>query len=304
MVLKIMKRIVVAASGALLMTLLAPAASAQGLRLSPTPGAVSPVPQPMPVAQSGWYLRGDVAANVNMLGSLSQQDLTNNGGSFLSKSTSNTASVAVGVGYRINPNVRVDATWELRTGSNLKAADNVRIINSQGQTAADIYTIYDANLGSQVGLVSAYFDLGNWNGLTPFVGASIGVARNTVSGLTTASHSTLNFYSTSPPYALAGRLSETSGGYATDKTKYSFAWGLTAGLAYEVSDRLTLEMAYRYLNLGSGAQTNIIQCTCGTIGSPLKVGSLSSHDVKLGMRWNFSDTPRVAMAYQPVVAKY
>lgn len=279
-------------------------ASAQGLRLTPAPGAVTPVPHPVPAAASGWYLRGDVAANANQIGSLKQDNLTLNGGSFLSKSASNTASVGVGVGYRFNDTLRVDATWELRTGSNLKAVDNVRILNSRGQTAADIYSVYDGNIGTQVALLNAYIDLANWNGLTPFIGASIGVARNSISGLTTSNASTLNIYSATAPYDLTSRISDASSGYSPDRVRYSFAWGLTAGLAYAVSDRLTLEMAYRYLNLGNGAQTSLIHCTCGTIGTPLKVGNLSSHDAKLGMRWTFSDTPRVMSHYQPVVAKY
>lgn len=275
-------------------------ALAQGLRMAqPDPAALA---AQQGRNEQGWYLRGDAGINVNSPGHLKQENLTLNGGSFLNQSATNTASLALGVGYRINSYLRVDATWELRTGSNVKAVDNVRIFNSRGQTAADIYTLYNGNVHSQVGLINAYLDLGRWNGLTPFIGVSAGLARNTISGLTATGHASINLYSNVAPFALVGHLTDTTGSFASTKTKYSFAWGLTGGLGYAVNDNLTLEMAYRYLNLGRGAETSLIHCTCGTTGMPLKLGTLSSQDVKIGMRWNFNDTPYAVQ--QPIRTRY
>lgn len=278
--------------------------AAQALRLPQPPMHTGSVAMAPAIAdQSGFYLRGDVGVNAMKASKLSQQDLSTNGGSFLSSDASNTASVAVGAGYRINSMVRVDATYELRTGSTLKATDNVRILNSRGQTAADIYTQYNGTSSSQVGLLNAYVDIANWNGLRPFVGASIGLVRNNLSGLQTINTSTLNFYGAAAPFDPTGRISETSGGYSASKTKYGLAWGLTAGLGYEVNDRLTLEVAYRYLNLGGSEATDTINCSCGTTGQPLKVGALASHDLKMGMRWMLNDTaPRPMMP--TVMTKY
>ncbi|MCA0422557.1 MAG: outer membrane beta-barrel protein [Proteobacteria bacterium] len=288
----------------LAMLVLTGTASAQVLR-GPAPPDFSPPPlrPAAPATESGFYLRGDVAANANVIRGLRQDDLGRNGGSFINKSIGNTAGVAVGVGYRFTPNVRVDATWELRSTANLKATDNVRLVNGRGQRVADLYTHYDGNISSQVALVSAYYDFGNWNGFTPFVGASVGIARNKVSGLTTQSSSTINVYSNTAPYALTGTLNDATTGHAADRTRTNFAWGLTAGAGYAINDRLTLEMAYRYMDLGKNAASNIIDCVCGSQGQPLRVTRLTSHDVKLGMRWAFGETPRPVPQY-PVVTKY
>lgn len=288
--------------GLLTATLMAGAALAQGQRQLQAPEYAAPAMH-SGASGGGFYLRGDVGANANVLRGLAQDDLAMNGGTFINKSVGNTASVGVGVGYRFNENVRVDATWELRSTASLKGTDNVRILNGRGQEVADLYTHYDGSVSSQVAMVNAYYDIGNWNGLTPFVGVGIGVARNTVSGLTTLSSSTINSYSATAPYALTGTLKDHTTGHAADRTRYNFAWSLTAGLAYAVSDRLSLEMAYRYMDLGKNAASSVIDCTCDSQGQPLKITRLSSHDLKLGMRWNFGDVPR-PVAHYPVVTKY
>ena len=38
--------------------------------------------------------------------------------------------------------------------------------------------------------------------------------------------------------------------YADDQSKWNFAWALYAGLAYQVTPSFTVELAYRYVNLG------------------------------------------------------
>lgn len=288
--------------GALAAVAMSGSVFAQSTRLPQAP-EFAPPPLRSTAGDSGFYLRGDVAANGTVLRGLSQDDLSRNGGSFISKSLGNTASVGVGAGFRFNDNVRVDATWELRTSADLKATDNVRYLNGRGQEVADLYTHYEGSVSSQVAMVNAYYDIGTWNRLTPFVGAGIGFARNTVSGLTTASSSTINTYSASAPYALTGTLKDHTSGYSADRTRYNFAWSLTAGFAYAISDRLTLEMAYRYMDLGKNAASSVIDCTCDSQGQPLKITRLSSHDVKLGMRWQFGDVARPAPQF-PIVTKY
>ncbi len=274
-------------------------ASAQELR-----GALDTTGAPV---AAGWYLRADVGLNAPGSGDPSQADLASNGGRFIDHSMTRTGSLAVGAGYRFSPNIRLDATLELRSGSTFKAVDNVRITNGRGQTAADIYSLYDATVESQVAMVTGYYDFTTWRGLTPFVGASIGLARNTVTGLTSANQSTVNLYSNVAPYDLTSQLAESSSSYSNKKTLYNFAWGLTAGAGYAVSDRLTIEGAYRYLNLGGSAASDMINCTCGSNGQPLKVGTIDSHDLKVGLRWALDDpapAPRAATLREPVIAKY
>lgn len=268
-------------------------------------GALDTAGNPAP---TGWYLRGDFGVNTPGGGfSLAQDDTSANGGGFSDSSLSRTASIDLGIGYRFSPNFRVDGTLELRSGANLRGTGNVRILNARGQTAADIYGFYDGQVESQVALLNGYYDFATWRGITPFVGASIGVARNTVSGLAVSNDSTINVYSNVAPFDLTSSLNDHSTSSSSKKTTYSFAWGLSTGAAVAVNDRLSIEASYRYLNLGTTASSAMLNCSCGSTGEPLKLGTLDSHDIRLGMRWSLDDpAPRSEpiAARQPVRALY
>ena len=83
-----------------------------------------------------------------------------------------------------------------------------------------------------------------------------------------------------------------------------------AGVGYEVNKNLTLEVGYRYLNLGDAQSGRLVNAFTGQIQAPLKAKDIESHDFRIGMRWNFGDpnccgTPEpVAYAPPPVVRKY
>lgn len=287
-------------AGLFLVTLMSVPAAASELR-----GALDPSGNPAP---AGWYLRGDFGVNAPGGGlSPTQEETSANGGSFVDSSLSRTASVDLGVGYRFTPNFRVDGTFEMRSGSTFRGTSNVLIPNSRGQTAADIYGFYDGQVESQVALLNGYYDIGTWKGITPFVSASVGVARNTVSGLTSSNDATINTYSNVAPFALTGSLNDHSTSYSAKKTTYGFAWGLGTGAAMAVNDRLSIEASYRYLNLGNAAASSLLNCSCGSTGSAVKLGSIDSHDLRLGMRWSLDDpAPRrePVMVREPVRALY
>ena len=76
----------------------------------------------------------------------------------------------------------------------------------------------------------------------------------------------------------------------TDHTQWNFAWALHAGVAYNVSQNFKMELAYRYLNMGS-VDTAEVLCGatgCGTGAGPrafYTLRDMTSHDIKLGFRW-------------------
>jgi opacity protein-like surface antigen len=49
---------------------------------------------------------------------------------------------------------------------------------------------------------------------------------------------------------------------------------------------VTLELAYRYIDLGD-AQTNTLINYAGGTDTPFEFHHLTSHDLKLGLRYNF-----------------
>jgi opacity protein-like surface antigen len=81
-------------------------------------------------------------------------------------------------------------------------------------------------------------------------------------------------------------------GHANAASKSNFAWALHAGLAYEVTKSFTVELAYRYTNLGDGVTGDIV--TFGGVNNvvnPMHFKDITSHDVKFGVRWMLQPEP-------------
>ena len=74
---------------------------------------------------------------------------------------------------------------------------------------------------------------------------------------------------------------------ATTSSKWNFAWALHAGVAYKVTPNFTVELAYRYLDMGDGL-TGDLRTFDGVnnVNNPMTFKSITSHDLKLGVRWD------------------
>ncbi|KRE16878.1 hypothetical protein ASE63_14260 [Bosea sp. Root381] len=278
-----------ALAGAL--ALVASAATAADLAYAPPP------PEP-PVLKgtisSGIYLRGDIGVGIQSVGKYTQQEVVAANGQFFGKSSSDTFFAGVGVGYRFNNWLRFDGTLEYRGNGQIGVNDRVDFAANGG--IAQLSNTYKGNLSSMVALFNGYIDLGTWNCLTPYIGAGIGYATNRITGLTDQG-------------VLSGSLGGSSLGYAGSGTKSNVAWALMAGVGYEVNKNLTLEIGYRYLNLGDAQSGRIQNAFRLENYAPLKAKDIDSHDIKIGMRWNFGDPDccgpvQQPIAYAPVVRKY
>ena len=85
-------------------------------------------------------------------------------------------------------------------------------------------------------------------------------------------------------------------------SKWNFAWALHAGLAYQINPNVTLELAYSYVNLGSGTTGVISDFTGFQAGHVMKFNDITSNDLKLGVRWNF-ESEQPVYAPPPLVRK-
>ena len=245
-----------------------------------------PLPPPQPVyiqqpqidvVSSSWYLRGDigVSAQRNYQLEYLRNPLNTVDFNFVHKSSSDSYFIGGGVGYEFNNWLRFDATAEYRAKQRVYAFGQYSF---GGGTFLDTYEGY---ISSWVFLANAYVDLGTWNCFTPFVGFGVGGARVTMNNLSDINPS------------LAGY------GIGRNPSEWNFAWALHAGVAYNVSKTFKVELAYRYLNMGS--ITDTIDCANTCNPDSYKFSKLSSHDVKLGFRWLCCDveTPAPRYVYQP-----
>jgi hypothetical protein len=95
--------------------------------------------------------------------------------------------------------------------------------------------------------------------------------------------------------------------FGDTQSKWNFAWALHAGLAYKVTKNFIVELAYRYVNLGD-AMSGDLYTYLGTnnFNNPMEFKHLTSHDIKLGLRFNFDEgfdfaRPRPVYAVPPPV---
>ena len=232
-----------------------------------------------PVATGGWYLRGYIGQSNQFVNSISHPSFaTAPQFTFFDKGGFDSAPFfGAGVGYQWNSWFRTDVTGEYRGKASFHALD--RYFNS-GYFTND----YTASKSEWVALVNAYIDLGTWWCITPFIGAGVGGARVAINGFTDQS---IASNPVQPGPALAGIA------FGDNVSKWNFAWAAHAGLAYKVTPNFTVELAYRYLDMGDGL-TGDLRAFDGTnnFNNPMTFKHITSHDLKLGVRWDLT-SPQV-----------
>lgn len=222
------------------------------------------IQQPAPEFSGNWYLRGQIGMGITGSYDLSVSNIPATG-SFASQTMSDAYFIGGGVGYEWNSWLRFDATAEYRFKQRFTALGHY-----QPAVPGPVYVDnYDGNVSSLVFLANAYVDLGTWDCFTPFVGAGVGFARNTISDLT----------DTSPLTPGGG----SSFGVGEGTSKWNLAWALYAGVTYNVSKSFKVDLTYRYINLGSAEDT--IDCNGGCGGTKYELKNLYSQDFMIAFRW-------------------
>jgi opacity protein-like surface antigen len=248
--------------------------------------SIMPPPQYYaPPAQDfgGWYLRGDIGFSNQKVDRLNNAlDATTT--TSVQDLSFNTAGIfGAGVGYQFNHWFRADITGEYRGNSDFSGTDQ---ITYPGGVGTDVY---HATKSEWVALANAYVDLGTWWCITPFVGAGVGAARVSIANFTDQGIAN-NGGGALPGLALADNVA-----------KWNLAWALHAGVAYKVNPNFTVELAYRYLNMGDG-MTGDLRTFDGTnnLVNPMTFKNITSQDLMLGVRWNLESPPVYA---PPLVTK-
>lgn len=268
---------------AMLGALFAPAAQAADM----DPIIEAPPPYEGPVEWgSNWYLRGQVGA-----ASASPSALD---GVQLSNTFPNNWTIGLGGGYQFTSWFRGDITVDYQSIYNRTGAQNVVLDCQIGATL-----VVDPVTGLPTGsapvpgacypqirnrtesmnvLANLYLDLGNWAGITPYVGAGVGVnvlyQRAQVNWI----------QGNGVPYAgVTWTDPFTFGTYMAnwdqrrEGTFLRVAYAFMGGVAYDIDNHWKVDLGYRFLNLG-----NITGV--GILNNPVS-RDLISHQVRLGFRY-------------------
>ncbi len=217
-------------------------AKAADLAAYPPPPAYAE-PDPQFEFGTGWYLRGDAA-----FGPENQPRLSATG--FGTKSNWD-YGLSGGFGYKLNNYFRADVTGDYFQ----------QLGFSTTRTTLTGTELDQGTLNRYAGLINGYFDLGNWSGFTPYVGAGIGIGGFGASGSVTTTNAAAGTH-TFTRLNLPGR---------TD-----FAWAVMAGASYQLNTNASVDLGYRHIDLGRYGTT---------IGPFSFARSFTRDEVRLGLRY-------------------
>ncbi len=125
--------------------------------------------------------------------------------------------VAVGAGFRFDPNFRTDVTLNFLPTTTTKVS---------GTELGNAITA-KSKLSSFATMINGYYDVTAFGDtFTPYVGAGFGLAKNTY------------------------KLSDSDGTSLKAKGGASFAWQVGAGTLVKVTDAVDLKVGYRYMDFG------------------------------------------------------
>jgi len=211
--------------------LLAPAAHAADLPIGgPAPYAVSEF-------VSNWYLRGDIGYQFSA-------GTAGADAPFTSASYGDAGVIDLGIGYRAGW-LRGDVTssWAFQPSFTGDTPGHPGSVTARINVVSTLFNIYA--------------DLGNWYGITPYIGGGAGFSWMRP----------VEFNSTTLP--VAGAISSGT---------FDFSWDLTAGFTYAVTRQILIDTSYRFLHVGT-PQTNIAGF------GPVDYGSMDVHELKTGFRY-------------------
>ena len=222
------------------------------------PGGYAPADPPLEFG-TGWYLRGDASFGPEDKPKLLLRDDVP---TFDSKASALGYGFGGGAGYKFTEHFRADITADYLDPFHYDA-----VIPCGATCSIDRQT----NLWRWDGLVNGYLDLGDWFGVTPYVGAGAGVS---------GTHQDGSIAVDGAPLA-AGVIDPRTGTLVTStvpsRTDYRFAWAAMAGFSYAFAPHMLADVGYRYLDLG---RTAIPLFPAAGV-----TRDLSSQQVRVGVRY-------------------
>lgn len=219
---------------------------------------------------SGWYVRGDLTADMFRSPAISAFSAA--AGRFVEeRGTRGGRSLGGGLGFGFKyKGFRLDTTLDIR-GTATFSGFAAPLGNWTYAGPLPVPSRVDRfGVSSQTLLLNAYADLGTWGPLTPYLGAGLGTARLAAS----------RFVSTPVPAAAAlGDATVTP--VLANTTKWTLAWAAMAGVTVDVTPQAKIDIGYRYLHMGS---LRFVDTTGGSYRT-----TVAAHEVRVGLRYMFAD---------------
>jgi opacity protein-like surface antigen len=208
---------------------------------------------------TGWYLRGDVGyVDYDKINGSHRRDIA-----FAEAEPERTWSAGGGFGYKFTSLLRADVTVDYRFESDFES------VSSRTGFVADSRREWGKFDSTSI-LLNGYIDLGDWSGFTPYVGAGIGAAFNS-----------LHEFSTQVTCltAACGPLGAQAIVALDSRRTTDLAWALMAGVAVELGGGFKLDAGYRYVNLGEA------EMRFAPGAAAVRTEDQDAHELRVGLRY-------------------
>ncbi|MER9892142.1 porin family protein [Mesorhizobium sp. M0119] len=221
--------------------------------------APPPVAYEQPADFGGWYIRGDIDYHWSKFrgGDYITYGPPPGTGTFDSGKLKSAFSAGAGVGYQIDRHFRTDLTADWMSKSTFRGSTSGICLDGDPCTSVDTSS-YTALLL----LANAYVDIGTWHGITPYVGAGIGGAWVKWDTLHNSDEDGEFFH---------------RGGKG-----WRFAYAAMVGASYCLTDRVKLDVGYRYSHINGGKMFDF-----GSGVGPGYDNGINVHEVRGGLRYQF-----------------
>jgi opacity protein-like surface antigen len=238
---------------------------------------------------TGWYLRGDIGYNFSLE---ADGDFTyrtfDPGTGLYSDNLFDTADLGEGVtwgagfGYRFTDWIRADATVDVFTidfdGTTSSPSPCSTDPFYAGTSCRSVDTT-DAVATSL--MANAYVDLGTYVGLTPYVGGGLGYTYVNWDNMGDS------LYCVDAGAACPGTTNFVSSSEHNAEDNWRFTYALMAGLAYDVTREIKLDVGYRYRHVDGGDMFAFDPPTqsAGATGVQGEDPGFTTHEVRVGFRY-------------------
>lgn len=185
---------------------------------------------------TGWTGEGDPTLRTAAAGALSTAP-------FDSERFGHARSGGVGLGAQITDTFRVDLTAE-RFASDFSGSATVASFCAGQAAGTACAQSFKGDVTGTSLMANAYVDLATLAGFTPYLGAGLGVTRLDFGGFSASSTCLAGTGACAAPLSSGEALS------GIDSWRFSYA--LMAGLSYDITDRIKLDLGYRFQQITSG----------------------------------------------------
>lgn len=230
-------------------------------------------------SQLGWYVRGDLGYSPwtgNEDPSLRVYDEAGglvSSGDFDQARFSKPFSAGIGVGYQFTDLLRADLTTDFFKGD-FDGAGRTSTPCASAPAGTGCAYGQQADFQAYGVMANGYVDLATVAGFTPYLGAGAGVTNLRWDNVTSRPHCTDGTAACS-----GAALGATS---FSGESTWRFTYALMAGVSYNVSEKVKLDLGYRFSDIAGGDMFG-----SAAAGFKGRDNGLSRHEIRAGIRVAF-----------------